>query len=84
MARVTCVRCGTENEGLTAPPLGGVLGREIVARVCVDCWAAWRDESFRLINHLGLKPADPSDRQRLYVILREYLKLPAVAESPSG
>lgn len=77
MAIVTCSRCGNRAESLPRPPLAGQLGQVIVESVCTDCWAQWRDESFRVINHYGLQPVDPADRQRLYGYLREFLKLPA-------
>jgi Fe-S cluster biosynthesis and repair protein YggX len=77
MAIVTCARCGRTTEGLPRSPLSGQLGRDILARVCPTCWAEWRQESVNVINHTGLKPVDPADRQRLYGYLREFLKLPA-------
>lgn len=77
MATITCARCGRQAQGLDRPPLSGQLGRDVLANVCSNCWADWRDESFRMINHYGLQPADPADRQRLYGMLRDYLKLPA-------
>ncbi len=75
MAEVTCARCARTAEALERAPLGGALGREVLARVCRDCWQEWRDESFRLINHLGIQPIDPAQRQRLYGLLREYLRI---------
>jgi Fe-S cluster biosynthesis and repair protein YggX len=77
MATVTCSRCGRTTEGLSRPPLSGKLGLDVLAHVCPDCWTAWRQESVNIINHTGLQPVDPADRQRLYVYLREFLKLPA-------
>ena len=77
MATVTCSRCGRTTEGLPRAPLSGQLGQEILASVCPACWAEWRQESVNVINHTGLKPVDPADRQRLYGYLREFLKLPA-------
>jgi Fe-S cluster biosynthesis and repair protein YggX len=76
MAIVTCPRCGRTTEGMSRPPLTGQLGQEILARVCPDCWTEWRQESINVINHNGLQPADPADRQKLRAYLREFLKLP--------
>lgn len=80
MAQVTCTRCGQTAEGLPRVPLAGTLGQEIVSNVCATCWKDWQQESFRLINHHGLQPVDRNDRQRLFVYLREYLKLPAASQ----
>jgi Fe-S cluster biosynthesis and repair protein YggX len=77
MATVTCSRCGRTTEGLARPPLSGALGQDVLAHVCPACWTEWRQESVNVINHTGLQPVDPSDRQKLYGLLREYLKLPA-------
>jgi Fe-S cluster biosynthesis and repair protein YggX len=77
MAQVSCARCGRDAEGLPRAPLSGQLGQDILANVCQSCWKDWQQESFRLINHLGLQPVDPADRQKLFGILREYLSIPA-------
>lgn len=77
MATVTCARCGNQAEGLARAPLSGQLGQDILANVCESCWKDWQQESFRLINHLGLQPVDPADRQKLFTLLRDYLNIPA-------
>ena len=77
MALVTCSRCGRTTEGLARAPLSGRLGQDVLAHVCPACWSEWRQESVNIINHTGLKPVDPADRQRLYAYLRDFLKLPA-------
>lgn len=77
MAMVTCARCGNQAAGLARAPLSGQLGQDILANVCQGCWHEWQQESFRLINHLGLQPVDPADRQKLFVFLRDYLRIPA-------
>ena len=77
MATVTCARCGKPAEGLARAPLSGQLGQDILANVCQGCWKDWQQESFRVINHVGLQPVDPADRQKLYAILRDYLNIPA-------
>jgi Fe-S cluster biosynthesis and repair protein YggX len=76
MAIITCARCGSAAEGLAKAPLSGQLGQDIVENVCGGCWKHWQTESFRLINHLGLQPVDPADRQKLFGYLREFLKIP--------
>jgi len=77
MAIVTCSRCGRTTEGLPRAPLSGKLGQEVQAHVCPSCWDEWRQESVNIINHTGLQPVDPADRQKLRGYLREFLKLPA-------
>jgi Fe-S cluster biosynthesis and repair protein YggX len=77
LGTVTCARCGKQAEGLSRAPLSGHLGQDILANVCQPCWKDWQAESFRGLNHLGLQPVDPADRQKLYVLLREYLNIPA-------
>lgn len=79
MATVTCARCGKQAEGLARAPLSGQLGQDILASVCQSCWKDWQQESFRVINHIGLQPVDPADRQKLYAILRDYLNIPVRA-----
>lgn len=81
MARITCSRCGQIAEGLSRAPLSGTLGQDVLAAVCADCWREWTQESYRIINHHGLQPVDPADRQRLYGFMREYFRLPAVEAS---
>jgi len=77
MAIVTCSRCGRTTEGLARAPLSGKLGQDILAQVCPACWVEWRQESVNVINHTGLQPVNPDDRERLRALLREFLKLPA-------
>lgn len=79
MAPVTCARCGQSGEQLPRPPLGGTRGQVIQERTCAACWSEWLQTSANLINHYGLQVAVPADRQQLYVVMAEFLKLPAVA-----
>ncbi len=79
MAQVTCARCGQTGEQLPRPPLGGTRGQVIQARTCAACWSEWLQTSANLINHYGLQVAVPADRQQLYVVMAEFLKLPEVA-----
>jgi Fe-S cluster biosynthesis and repair protein YggX len=46
-----------------------------MGQVCESCWREWREESIRLINHLGLQPSDPAQRAQLYAAMREFLGL---------
>lgn len=74
---ISCARCGRNGPELPRPPLSGQLGKDIHAQVCADCWRDWTQESVNIINHTGLQPVDPADRQKLYGHLREYLKIQA-------
>ncbi len=76
MSEVTCARCGRRGEGLGAPPLPGALGAAVLAHTCSECWEAWRLEQVKVINHYGLRPHVKEDRERLYGITREALRLP--------
>ncbi len=78
MAEVLCSRCGRHAPGLDEPPLAGARGATVVARVCAACWGEWVEESKLLINHHGIEVADPQQRQRLYPIMAEYLKIPGL------
>ena len=75
-AIVTCSRCGETREGLGAAPLPGALGAAILAHTCATCWEAWKQEQVRVINHYSLRPQLREDREKLYEITREALKLP--------
>ena len=83
MAEVDCSRCGKPGEKLPEPPLPGPWGVAVLEETCATCWAEWREEQTRLINHERLQPAIPEDRQRLYAHLREYLNLQR-APAPKG
>jgi Fe-S cluster biosynthesis and repair protein YggX len=47
--------------------------------VCPACWDEWLDQSKNIINHYGIQVADPAQRQQLYRVMAEFLKLPGVA-----
>ena len=50
-------------------------GAELLANVCADCWAEWRETSARLINHYGLVLGNPQHRAQLRAAMREFLQL---------
>lgn len=72
---ITCYRCGQRAAPLEAAPLVGSRGEKIRQNVCPACWQAWVDQSALLINHYGIQVADPSQRQRLYAVMADFLKL---------
>jgi Fe-S cluster biosynthesis and repair protein YggX len=55
--------------------MSGALGQTVQERTCGACWLEWRDESIRIINHLGLQPADAAHRAQLYDLMRQFLRL---------
>jgi Fe-S cluster biosynthesis and repair protein YggX len=80
MAELTCTRCGRTMPPMERPPMAGPWGARVQAAVCADCWKAWQQEQTIVMNHYGLKPFVPSDRQRLYEEMGRFLKL----ETPSA
>ncbi len=75
VAQVTCVRCGLVAPKLAKAPVHGELGQKILDQVCVNCWQEWKSQSVNIVNHYGLQPADPNDRQTLYEFMKEFLTL---------
>jgi Fe-S cluster biosynthesis and repair protein YggX len=73
--QLVCSRCGQRKRALGEPPLPGRRGQLVQTQVCAECWQAWVEEQTRLINHERLQPAEPADRQRLYALMAEFLRL---------
>jgi Fe-S cluster biosynthesis and repair protein YggX len=66
MARtVTCIKLGTEAEGLDFPPYPGELGKRIWEGVSKEAWAAWLKHQTMLVNENRLNLADARSRQYL-------------------
>lgn len=76
MADVQCGRCGKRAAGLTAPPLPGAIGSEVLAAVCAECWRAWLGQQVKVINEYRVSPGDPTQYDFLVAQMREYLRLP--------
>jgi len=73
MARmVKCVKLGRELEGLPRPPFPGELGKKIYAGVSAQAWDMWQQQSTLLINHYGLKLADPRAQQFLMEQMEDF------------
>jgi Fe-S cluster biosynthesis and repair protein YggX len=72
---VICSRCEEEKPALDAAPMGGEMGRRVLEEVCAACWAEWRENSARIINHYGLVLGNPEHRAQLRVAMREFLGL---------
>lgn len=72
---LVCARCEQEKPGLESPPIGGPTGQLIMANVCADCWAEWRETSRQLIAHYGLVLGNPQHRAQMREVMREFLGL---------
>ncbi len=72
---VTCSRCGNARDALGAAPTGGALGKEVIEKVCGECWDEWRLMEVRIINELKLNFMDPESEIKLTEHLRDFLKL---------
>ena len=70
-----CSRCAKSGEQLAFPPMGGQLGQKIQESICISCWQEWQDQQVILINHYGLQMADPDDRKKLILAMKEFLGL---------
>ena len=77
MIAITSSRCGERKAPVQQTTMPGAWGERINRQVCADCWAAWVEEQTIVINHYGLKPYLSADRQRLYQLMAEFLKLRA-------
>ncbi len=73
MARtVKCVKLGRELPGLDRPPFPGELGKRIFENVSQPAWQMWQEQSTLLINHYGLKLADPRAQEFLMEQMEEF------------
>ena len=72
---MSCSRCEEEKQGLDSAPMGGPNGQLVLENVCVDCWAAWREQSSLLINHHQLVLGNPEHRWQLRTAMKEFLGL---------
>ena len=73
--QVTCARCGSTTEGLTAQPVPTPLGAEVQARVCPGCWQEWLRAQVILINEYHLTLIDPQARAMLEDQMKQFLHL---------
>ena len=69
---VKCVKLGKELPGLPRPPFPGELGKKIFESVSQQGWDLWQAQSTLLINHYGLKLADPNAQAFLMEQLKEF------------
>ncbi len=69
---VKCVKLGRELPGLLRPPFPGELGKKIFENVSQQGWDLWQAQSTLLINHYGLKLADPNAQAFLMEQMEEF------------
>jgi Fe-S cluster biosynthesis and repair protein YggX len=74
---VNCRRCGQDKPGLQQAPMPGKWGTRVLEQSCAECWHEWFEEQTRLINHEGLRPAEPAHRAQLYEKMATFLRLEA-------
>ena len=55
--------------------MAGPWGVRVQERVCADCWKAWQQEQTLVMNHYGLRPSLPADREKIYGHMAAFLKL---------
>jgi Fe-S cluster biosynthesis and repair protein YggX len=51
---VTCIKLGSEEDGLAKPPFKGDLGQRIFDNVSARAWRMWLEHSKMLINEYRL------------------------------
>jgi Fe-S cluster biosynthesis and repair protein YggX len=69
---VKCVKLNRELPGLPRPPFPGEFGKKIFANVSAQAWDMWQQQSTLLINHYGLKLADPRAQEFLMQQMEEF------------
>jgi Fe-S cluster biosynthesis and repair protein YggX len=76
MANVKCIKCDTEREGLSNPPMASDIGRAVQAKICTHCWQEWLAVSTKLINEYKLQLFRPEHRGRLEAQMTQFFNLP--------
>jgi len=71
MAKVQCLRCGEERDGLDSPPFNNDLGQKIFENSCAECWKAWVSQQLMLMNEYRL---DPMNDEHSAYLDREMIK----------
>lgn len=73
-----CSRCSRDDAPvMERAPIPGPLGRELLARVCTDCWREWQKMEVMVINELRLNFMDPGAQETLDGHMRAFLSLTA-------
>jgi len=79
-----CSRCGKSEPRLSAKPLGGALGQEVLDRVCAACWDDWDELQLKIINEYRLNLAVPQHFDMLVEEMRNFLGLKTGATGAAG
>ena len=69
---VHCIKLDREEEGLTAQPYPGELGKRIFESVSKAGWQMWLKHQTMLINEYRLTPIEPKDRAFLVAEMEKY------------
>ena len=69
---VKCMKLGRELPGLPRPPFPGALGKKVFENISHEGWDLWQAQSTLLINHYGLKLADPNAQSFLMEQMEEF------------
>ncbi len=72
---IECARCGRQAAAATGVFYGGVVGEQIRARICGDCWSEWQRAEVMVINELRLNFMDPKSQEILSQQMQEFLLL---------
>lgn len=75
MSEIVCARCERRREPVGGTTMPGRWGRAVAEQVCAECWSDWLQEQTIVMNHYGLRPYVAADRQRLYELMAEFLRL---------
>ncbi|NIR51799.1 oxidative damage protection protein [candidate division KSB1 bacterium] len=75
MAKVTCLRCGNEKEGLDEAPFRNELGKRILEHTCNDCWDEWMGQQLMFMNEYRLDPLNDEHSKYLDEEMVKFLNL---------
>lgn len=79
-----CTRCSrADAPALSRAPIPGPVGRELLQRVCADCWREWQKMEVMVINELRLNFMDPGAQETLDGHMRAFLSL-TMGAAPSA
>ncbi len=73
MSEISCTRCRSAGEQLSAPPFRSALGDRIYDAICQTCWNEWLKQQTAIINHFALDLSQPQARQLLKQHTENYL-----------
>ena len=81
--KIYCVKMQCEEEGLSAIPYPGELGKRIYNEIGLKAWQEWLKHQTMLINEYRLTPADPKARAFLEEEMEKFL-FGSGSEKPQG